>query len=46
MSEWQSFGITGTPSSVIINNESGEFSLIPGAYPVETFIETISNFLS
>ena len=46
MSEWQSFGITGTPSSVIINNESGEFSLVPGAYPAETFIETIQNFLS
>lgn len=46
MSEGQSFGISGTPSSVIINNESGEFSLIPGAYPVETFVETISSFLS
>ena len=46
MSEGQSFGISGTPSSVIINNESWEFSLIPGAYPVETFVETISSFLS
>ena len=46
MSEGQSFGISGTPSSVIINNESGEFSLIPGAYPAETFIETISSFLN
>ena len=46
MSEGQSFGISGTPSSVIINNESGEFSLIPGAYPAETFIETIASFLN
>ena len=46
MSEGQSFGISGTPSSVIINNESGEFSLIPGAYPAETFVETISSFLN
>lgn len=46
MSEGQSFWINWTPSSVIINNESGEFSLIPGAYPVETFVETISSFLS
>ena len=46
MSEGQSFGISGTPSSVIINNESWEFALIPGAYPVETFLETIANFLS
>lgn len=46
MSEGQSFGISGTPSSVIINNESGEFSLVPGAYPAETFIETIESFLN
>lgn len=46
MSEGQAFGISGTPSSVIINNESGEFSLIPGAYPASTFIETIASFLS
>lgn len=46
MSEGQAFGISGTPSSVIINNESGEFSLIPGAYPAETFIETIASFLN
>lgn len=46
MAEWQSFGITWTPSSVIINNESGEFSLVPGAYPVETFVEAIQKFLS
>ena len=46
MTEWQSFGISGTPSSVIINNESGEFTLVPGAYPVETFVEAIQNFLS
>lgn len=46
MSEGQAFGISGTPSSVIINNESGEFSLIPGAYPAETFIETITSFLN
>ena len=45
MSEGQSFGISGTPSSVIINNESGEFSLVPGAYPAETFVETIASLL-
>lgn len=46
MSEWQSFWISWTPSSVIIDNESWEFAVIPGAYPVETFLETISSFLS
>lgn len=40
------FGISGTPSSVIINNESGEYTLVPGAYPVDTFVEAIENFLN
>ena len=46
MTEGQSFGITGTPSSVIINNESGKFWLVPGAYPAETFVETIEWLLN
>lgn len=46
MNEWQTFGISGTPSSVVINNESGKFLLIPGAYPVETFVETIETLLN
>ena len=46
MNEWQTFGISGTPSSVVINNESGKFLLIPGAYPVETFVETIESLLN
>jgi len=46
MSEGQSFGITGTPSSVIINNETGEFWLVPGAYPASTFVETIESLLN
>jgi len=46
MSEGQSFDITGTPSSVIINNESGKFALVPGAYPLETFVDVINNLLS
>ena len=46
MTEGQSFGISWTPSSVIINNESGEFSLVPWAYPASTFVETIEALLS
>ena len=46
MSEGKTLGIIGAPSSVIINNESGEFTIIPGAYPVEDFIEAISKLLS
>ena len=46
MNEGTAFGITWTPSSVIVNNESGEYSLVPGAYPASTFIETIESLLS
>jgi len=37
------FGVSGTPGNVIIDNESGEFVLIPGAYPMEKFEEEIEN---
>ena len=37
MSEGSNFGISGTPSSVIINNESGEYIVVPGAYPADAF---------
>lgn len=39
------FWITGTPSSVIINNKTGEYVVIPGAYPYETFQSTIESLL-
>lgn len=35
------FGITGTPGNVILNNETGEYEVISGAYPAEKFIEVI-----
>jgi hypothetical protein len=37
------FGVNGTPGNVIIDRETGKFELISGAYPVETFVETINN---
>lgn len=39
------FGITGTPWNVILNNETGEYEVISGAYPKETFIEVINRML-
>ena len=45
MSEWQTFGISGTPSSVIINNESGKFAVVPGAYPAEAFAYVVEALL-
>ncbi|MDD3145566.1 MAG: thioredoxin domain-containing protein [Candidatus Gracilibacteria bacterium] len=36
-----SFSITGTPGNVIINNETLEYEVISGAYPISNFIEVI-----
>ncbi|MDR2541207.1 MAG: thioredoxin domain-containing protein [Candidatus Peribacteria bacterium] len=46
MAEGQSFGITGTPSSVIINNANGEYKLIEGAYPASSFESAINELLN
>jgi len=39
------FGITGTPGNVLINNETGEYDIIPGAYGVDRFSDTIDRLL-
>ena len=42
---WQeaiSFQSTGTPGNLIINNETGEWKLIAGAYPADSFNQVIS----
>ncbi|MCH8518171.1 thioredoxin domain-containing protein [Candidatus Gracilibacteria bacterium] len=35
------FGIRGTPGNVIVNNQSGEYEIISGAYPTHFFEEVI-----
>jgi len=40
------FGITGTPGNVIINNETWEYEIVSGAYPVETFVTVIERMLA
>ncbi len=39
------FGVTGTPGNVLINNETGEYKLLGGAYPTADFIEVIDKLL-
>lgn len=39
------FGITGTPGNIIINNETGEYEIVSGAYPAETFEAIIDKML-
>jgi len=39
------FGITGTPGNVIINNETGEYEVISGAYPAEEFEAKINSIM-
>lgn len=39
------FGVTGTPGNVIIDLETGKYTLIAGAYPFEKFDQEIQNML-
>jgi len=39
------FGITGTPGNVLVNNETGEYKVISGAYPTSEFIKVIDKLL-
>ena len=35
------FGVTGTPGNVLINNETGEYEVLSGAYPTASFEQII-----
>ena len=39
------FNVTGTPWNVLINNKTGEYEVISGAYPTSEFIKIIDNLL-
>jgi len=39
------FGVTGTPGNVLINNATGEYEVISGAYPTASFVEIIDRLL-
>lgn len=39
------FGVTGTPGNVLINNATGEYEVISGAYPTASFEEIIDRLL-
>ena len=46
MTEWSTlFGITGTPGNVLINNKTGDWDKLPGAYPYESFKQKIDGLL-
>lgn len=38
-------GVTGTPGTIIYDNETGQKVLVGGAYPIEIFEEVIEEFL-
>ena len=42
---WKKFGVTGTPGSVIVNNETGKYVLIAWAYPASEFEAKINELL-
>jgi len=41
----EQFWITWTPWNVLINNETGEYEVVSGAYPADKFIETANKLL-
>lgn len=40
------FGITGTPGNAVINNLTGEYEVVSGAYPASTFEGIIDKMLA
>ena len=44
--EGRAFGVTGTPGNIIVDNDTGRFVLVAGAYPVEKFVEEINKLLA
>ena len=45
--EWSSlFGITWTPWNVFINNKTGEWDKLPGAYPLNSFKQKIDSLIN
>lgn len=43
--EGSKLGVQGTPGTVVINNKTGEYELIAGAYPVAEFERIVSKLL-
>lgn len=43
--EGAKLGVQGTPGTVVINNQTGEYELIAGAYPVAEFERVINKLL-
>ena len=43
--EGQKMGVQGTPGTVVINNQTGEYELIAGAYPASEFERVINKLL-
>ena len=46
MALWIELWVNWTPWSVVINNESLKYKIIPWAYPIETFVETVESLLN
>ena len=45
--EWANvFKVTWTPGNVILNNKTGKWTILPGAYPYAAFKQKIDNLLS
>lgn len=43
--EGRAFGVSGTPGNLIVDNDTGRYTLVPGAYPADKFIEEIKKLM-
>jgi predicted DsbA family dithiol-disulfide isomerase len=43
--EAQSFGLGGTPGTLILNIKTGEYATVEGAYPYTTFTQKINDLM-
>jgi len=44
--EWRKFWVTWTPGNLIVDNDTGRYVLVPGAYPADKFIEEIQKLMN
>lgn len=44
--EWTKYGVQWTPGTLVINNKTGDYTLIAGAYPEDEFIKQIDAMIA
>jgi hypothetical protein len=37
--------VNGTPGNIVVDNQKGTYTLIAGAYPIDTFVAEVNKIL-